>query len=161
MTFKNDVNIYDGRKHQRIALYMASPPYKGLFRWHERFRLERVDPLEEGRRPRRVWPNQSTLVPRGTQIPYSTTVDLVAGLERFILDGPLGSLRLKEWLQFESCLMGKMYSRPFTHKVLRHLFQHGRCVPSCAMNATSLERIRTTIFISSKGCEGLKKRRGS
>ncbi|KAI5671793.1 hypothetical protein M9H77_12157 [Catharanthus roseus] len=32
-----------------IALYVASPPYEGLFRWHGRFRLGRVDPLEEGR----------------------------------------------------------------------------------------------------------------
>ncbi|KAI5667626.1 hypothetical protein M9H77_17479 [Catharanthus roseus] len=35
--------------HQRIALYMASLPYEGLFRWRGRFRLKRVDPLEEGR----------------------------------------------------------------------------------------------------------------
>ncbi|KAI5681183.1 hypothetical protein M9H77_02410 [Catharanthus roseus] len=28
---------------------------------------------------------------------------------------------------------------------LRHLFQHGRCVPLCAMNAISLENIGTTI----------------
>ncbi|KAI5663381.1 hypothetical protein M9H77_22704 [Catharanthus roseus] len=45
--------------------------------------------------------------------------------------------------------------------VLRHLFQHGRCVPSCATNATSLERIGTTIFMPSKGCERPKTRRGS
>ncbi|KAI5648764.1 hypothetical protein M9H77_34769 [Catharanthus roseus] len=31
----------------RIALYMASPPYEGLFRWRGRFRLEKVDPLKE------------------------------------------------------------------------------------------------------------------
>ncbi|KAI5653652.1 hypothetical protein M9H77_30839 [Catharanthus roseus] len=47
----------------RIALYMASPPYKGLFRWRGRFRLGRVDPLEEGRRLRRVWPNRSMWTP--------------------------------------------------------------------------------------------------
>ncbi|KAI5676911.1 hypothetical protein M9H77_07861 [Catharanthus roseus] len=33
----------------RIALYVASPLYEGLFRWRGRFRLGRVDPLEEGR----------------------------------------------------------------------------------------------------------------
>ncbi|KAI5667408.1 hypothetical protein M9H77_17261 [Catharanthus roseus] len=33
----------------RIALYVASPPYEGLFRWNGRFRLGRVDLLEEGR----------------------------------------------------------------------------------------------------------------
>ncbi|KAI5675505.1 hypothetical protein M9H77_06455 [Catharanthus roseus] len=72
----------------RIALYVASPSYESLFRWRGRFRLRRVDPLEERRRPRRVWPNRSTwtphhalrLVPRGTQISYSAAVDLVAEL---------------------------------------------------------------------------------
>ncbi|KAI5650514.1 hypothetical protein M9H77_36519 [Catharanthus roseus] len=48
-----------------------------------------------------------------------------------------------------------------TGRFLRHIFQHRRCIPSCAMNAISLERIGTTIFMPSKGCEGLKKRRGS
>ncbi|KAI5681549.1 hypothetical protein M9H77_02777 [Catharanthus roseus] len=53
--------LYDDHEHrQRITLYVASPPYEGLFRWPGRFRLGRVDPLEEGRRPRRVWPNRST-----------------------------------------------------------------------------------------------------
>ncbi|KAI5676447.1 hypothetical protein M9H77_07397 [Catharanthus roseus] len=47
------------QKRQRIALYVASPPYEGIFRWSGRFRLERVDLLEEGHRPRRVWPNRS------------------------------------------------------------------------------------------------------
>ncbi|KAI5677534.1 hypothetical protein M9H77_08484 [Catharanthus roseus] len=42
------------RSTSRIALYMASPPYEGLFQWRGRFRLERVDQLEEGCRPRRV-----------------------------------------------------------------------------------------------------------
>ncbi|KAI5653296.1 hypothetical protein M9H77_30483 [Catharanthus roseus] len=42
------------QKRQRIALYVASLPYEGLFRWRGRFRLWRVDPLEEGRRPRRI-----------------------------------------------------------------------------------------------------------
>ncbi|KAI5653936.1 hypothetical protein M9H77_31123 [Catharanthus roseus] len=36
-------------KRQRIALYVASPPYEGRFQWRGRFRLERLDPLEEGR----------------------------------------------------------------------------------------------------------------
>ncbi|KAI5654526.1 hypothetical protein M9H77_31713 [Catharanthus roseus] len=49
---------------------------------------------------------------------------------------------------------------PLPSMVLRHLFQHGRCVPSCAMNATSLEMIGITILISSKRCEGLKKKGG-
>ncbi|KAI5657800.1 hypothetical protein M9H77_26593 [Catharanthus roseus] len=40
---------FDHTQRQRIALYMAGPPYEGLFRWHGRFRLGRVDPLEEGR----------------------------------------------------------------------------------------------------------------
>ncbi|KAI5661963.1 hypothetical protein M9H77_21286 [Catharanthus roseus] len=44
---------------------------------------------------------------------------------------------------------------------LRHLFQYGTRVTSCATNATSLEKIGTTIFMPSKGCEGLKKRRES
>ncbi|KAI5682085.1 hypothetical protein M9H77_03313 [Catharanthus roseus] len=35
-------------RRKRIALYVASLPYQSLFQWHERFRLERVDPLEEG-----------------------------------------------------------------------------------------------------------------
>ncbi|KAI5667818.1 hypothetical protein M9H77_17671 [Catharanthus roseus] len=52
-----------GRLHHSIALYVASPLYEGLFRWHERFKLRRVDPLEEGRRPRRVWPNWSMRTP--------------------------------------------------------------------------------------------------
>ncbi|KAI5677844.1 hypothetical protein M9H77_08794 [Catharanthus roseus] len=39
---------------------VASPPYEGLFRWSGRFRLGRVDLLEEGNRPRRVWTNSST-----------------------------------------------------------------------------------------------------
>ncbi|KAI5658194.1 hypothetical protein M9H77_26987 [Catharanthus roseus] len=42
------------RKRHKIALYVASPPYEGLFRWRGRFRLGRVDPLEEGHRPRRI-----------------------------------------------------------------------------------------------------------
>ncbi|KAI5682537.1 hypothetical protein M9H77_03765 [Catharanthus roseus] len=37
-------------KRQRIAQYMGSPLYEGIFQWHGRFRLGRVDPLEEGRR---------------------------------------------------------------------------------------------------------------
>ncbi|KAI5664564.1 hypothetical protein M9H77_23887 [Catharanthus roseus] len=36
-------------------------------------------------------------------------------------------------------------------QVLRHLCQHGRCIPLYATNATSLERTRTTIFVPSKG----------
>ncbi|KAI5667033.1 hypothetical protein M9H77_16886 [Catharanthus roseus] len=51
---------------QRIALYVASPLYEGLFRSRGRFRLGRVDPLEEGRRLRRVWPNRSTWTPHHT-----------------------------------------------------------------------------------------------
>ncbi|KAI5668457.1 hypothetical protein M9H77_18310 [Catharanthus roseus] len=31
----------------KIALYVASPPYEGLFRWRGRFRFGRVDPLKE------------------------------------------------------------------------------------------------------------------
>ncbi|KAI5675348.1 hypothetical protein M9H77_06298 [Catharanthus roseus] len=50
-------------QRQRIALYVASPPYEGLFQCRGRFRLGRMDPLEEGRRPRRVWPNRSTWIP--------------------------------------------------------------------------------------------------
>ncbi|KAI5676545.1 hypothetical protein M9H77_07495 [Catharanthus roseus] len=42
---------------------------------------------------------------------------------------------------------------------LKHMFQHGRRVSSCAMNASSLEMIGTTIIMPDKGCEGLKKRR--
>ncbi|KAI5663119.1 hypothetical protein M9H77_22442 [Catharanthus roseus] len=38
---------------------------------------------------------------------------------------------------------------------------HGRSVPSYATNATILERIGTTTLMPSKGCERLKKRRGS
>ncbi|KAI5658975.1 hypothetical protein M9H77_27768 [Catharanthus roseus] len=34
---------------KRIALYMTSPSYEGLFRWRGRFKLGRVDPIEEGR----------------------------------------------------------------------------------------------------------------
>ncbi|KAI5664540.1 hypothetical protein M9H77_23863 [Catharanthus roseus] len=41
-------------------------------------------------------------------------------------------------------------------QVLRHLFQHGKCIPSYE---TSLERTRTTIFMPSKGCQGLKTRK--
>ncbi|KAI5676465.1 hypothetical protein M9H77_07415 [Catharanthus roseus] len=51
--------------------------------------------------------------------------------------------------QFEFCFL-----------FLKHLFQHGRCVPSSVTNATSLERIGTKIFIPSKGFEGLKRIRG-
>ncbi|KAI5652836.1 hypothetical protein M9H77_30023 [Catharanthus roseus] len=47
-------------KLQKIALYVASPSYESLFRWRGRFKLGKVDPLEEGRRPRRMWPNRST-----------------------------------------------------------------------------------------------------
>ncbi|KAI5653060.1 hypothetical protein M9H77_30247 [Catharanthus roseus] len=46
------------RKRQWIALYVTSLPYEGLFRWRGRFKLGRVDPLEEGRRLRRLWPNR-------------------------------------------------------------------------------------------------------
>ncbi|KAI5675935.1 hypothetical protein M9H77_06885 [Catharanthus roseus] len=46
-----------------IVLYVSSPPYEGLFRWRGRFRLRSVDPLEDGHRPRRVWPNRSTWTP--------------------------------------------------------------------------------------------------
>ncbi|KAI5654238.1 hypothetical protein M9H77_31425 [Catharanthus roseus] len=105
--FWNDIT----QCRQRILLYVAILPYEGLFRWRGRFRLRRVDPLEEGRRPRRlgtVRAQQATevlgqefldqispeghmfmvmfhcgaykLVPRGTQMPYSASVDLVARL---------------------------------------------------------------------------------
>ena len=37
-------------------------------------------------------------------------------IQRLIHDGPLGTLRLEEWPQCESCLMGKMTKRPFTQK---------------------------------------------
>ena len=40
-------------------------------------------------------------------------------IQRLIQDGPLGSLRLEEWSPCESCLMGKMTKRPFTHKAER------------------------------------------
>ncbi|KAI5649691.1 hypothetical protein M9H77_35696 [Catharanthus roseus] len=49
----------------------------------------------------------------------------------------------------------------FNFHILRHIFQHGRCIPSNATDTTSLERIGTTIVMPSKGCEGLKKRRRS
>ncbi|KAI5648122.1 hypothetical protein M9H77_34127 [Catharanthus roseus] len=55
-----------GAKHQRIVLYVASPPYEGLFQWRERFKLKRVDPLKEGRKPRRMWPNRSMWTPHHT-----------------------------------------------------------------------------------------------
>ncbi|KAI5658500.1 hypothetical protein M9H77_27293 [Catharanthus roseus] len=62
----------------------------------DEFLTLRVDPLEEGRSTLRAWPNRLTqdgqrydkplnLVPRGTQIPYSAAVDLVAELGVFIL----------------------------------------------------------------------------
>ncbi|KAI5676591.1 hypothetical protein M9H77_07541 [Catharanthus roseus] len=54
---------YSVRKRQRIALYVASPPYESLFLWRGRFRLGIVDPLEEGHGPQRLWPNRSTWTP--------------------------------------------------------------------------------------------------
>ncbi|KAI5654728.1 hypothetical protein M9H77_31915 [Catharanthus roseus] len=49
-------DLFRGSELCPIPLYVASPPYEGLFRWRGRFRLGRVDPLEEGRRPRRGGP---------------------------------------------------------------------------------------------------------
>ncbi|KAI5663073.1 hypothetical protein M9H77_22396 [Catharanthus roseus] len=65
----------------------------------------------------------------------------------------------REQFDGETDKYGRKGTLPLT--VLRHLFEHGRCVPSSATNAISLKRIGTTIFMPSKGCKGLKKRRGS
>ncbi|KAI5677803.1 hypothetical protein M9H77_08753 [Catharanthus roseus] len=54
---KKTYNIY----RQRIALHVASPPYEGLFRWRRRFRLGRVDTLEEEHRPQRLFGNRVLL----------------------------------------------------------------------------------------------------
>ena len=40
-------------------------------------------------------------------------------IQRLIHDGPLGTLRLEEWPQCESCLKGKMTKRSFTQKADR------------------------------------------
>ncbi|KAI5678416.1 hypothetical protein M9H77_09366 [Catharanthus roseus] len=107
--FWNDITQH----RQRIALYVDSPPYEGHFRWRGRFRLEKMDQLEEGCRSRRIRSRRSgtqqatkvlgqefldqispeghmsivvfycgtyKLVPRGTPMPYSAAVDLVASL---------------------------------------------------------------------------------
>jgi hypothetical protein len=38
-------------------------------------------------------------------------------IQRLIQDGPLDSLRLEEWPQCKSCLLGKMNKRCFTQKI--------------------------------------------
>ncbi|KAI5682344.1 hypothetical protein M9H77_03572 [Catharanthus roseus] len=81
-----DYETYKNR--QRIALYMASPSYEGLFRWHGRFRLGRVDPLKEGRRPQRVWPNRSTWT--CSAVGFGHLVESQEGLETEI--GPKADL---------------------------------------------------------------------
>ncbi|KAI5683011.1 hypothetical protein M9H77_04239 [Catharanthus roseus] len=63
--------------------------------------------------------------------------------------------------RFHSTVAGRSEKGISLCAVLMHLFQHERCIPSCATNATSLERFGTTIFMPSKGCEGPKKRRRS
>ncbi|KAI5667763.1 hypothetical protein M9H77_17616 [Catharanthus roseus] len=98
--FNLGVPNYYGEKEfvcaQRIALYVASLPYEGLFRRRRRFRLERVDLLEEGRRPWRVWPNISTWTPYHALRWDGRLVESQEGLETKI--GPRADFRWKERL---------------------------------------------------------------
>ncbi|KAI5664547.1 hypothetical protein M9H77_23870 [Catharanthus roseus] len=109
---------------------------------------------------------RKSILPPTVALPLPSPVGFCRGIDQIfnegrssIKGGDLGK-DLNPILQSKEDLhqsVGELSS--FSVRVLRHLCQHGRCVPSYATNATSLERTRTTIFMPSKGCQGLKMRK--
>ncbi|KAI5677494.1 hypothetical protein M9H77_08444 [Catharanthus roseus] len=116
----------------------------------------RVDPLEEGRRPRRVWPNPSTWTPhhalrlaregqgsseplKGTQMPYSIAVDLVEGL------GASGGIRASRFdtifqtLDFRQAIRVNCLNFKMAHPSHRWTYREGTLVdePSRTMSSSS------------------------
>ncbi|KAI5663636.1 hypothetical protein M9H77_22959 [Catharanthus roseus] len=111
------------RKRQRIALYVASPPYEGLFRWRGQFRLGRVDPLEEGYRPRRMWPNRSTWTPHHALRWDSTTY---CARNPHISSGRSGAHQTTEVLGQE--FLGQISQSGMAHPSLRWTYREGTLV---------------------------------